>query len=392
MVICFLNLIRLSDSCGGGVETVSRILVRQFLQDGHKVVLCSFQEKVLEPSIGFEGCIQYDLSRLDILGEGNIQTFQRILAVEKVDFVLNETYLSDCQSLCIAVKKVYPFYLCYTLHQDPYTPIKRLRDNCAWKRRYGDIRGFFYSVLKYPFSALIRYKHLKKQLKFYVEGVDAFVLLSEKFRNQVDFILDYQYHNLFVITNPIELTPITYKKKNENQVVFVGRLDQQKRVDRMLDIWRLVEQERPESSLVLVGDGNERIWLDEYAKKIGLKNYRFVGTVSARPFIAESTILCMVSSYEGLPMTVLEAQSLGTIPIVYESCGAVDDVITSGEDGWIVKSFSKNLFAKTIILTLEDQLLRTKLSKNAISSSAKHSASIIAKEWYDLFEQLKKEK
>lgn len=56
-----------------------------------------------------------------------------------------------------------------------------------------------------------------------------------------------------------------------------------------------------------------------------------------------ASILCMTSTIEGLPMVLLEVMAAGCVPIVYGSFAAAEDVITNGENGYVVEPFCKKI-------------------------------------------------
>ena len=64
----------------------------------------------------------------------------------------------------------------------------------------------------------------------------------------------------------------------------------------------------------------------------------------------------MSSRYEGLPMVLLEAQSFG-LPIVSFACKCgPKDVITEGEDGFLVPKGSISVLADRILKLMENEI------------------------------------
>lgn len=69
------------------------------------------------------------------------------------------------------------------------------------------------------------------------------------------------------------------------------------------------------------------------ACKLNLRNIEFKGTQPSEPYYAESSVLCMTSTYEGFPMVLIEAQQYGCVPMAFDSFEAVHDIIEDGENG-----------------------------------------------------------
>ena len=97
----------------------------------------------------------------------------------------------------------------------------------------------------------------------------------------------------------------------------------------------------------------------------------------------------MTSYHQGLPLTLIEAISFGTIPIVYESFTSIHDIIKNGENGIIIPKstmgFNKQLMIEEISRLIEDDQLKKRLSYNAYISSRKYDINHIYKQWNILF-------
>lgn len=90
--------------------------------------------------------------------------------------------------------------------------------------------------------------------------------------------------------------------------VCVGRLSPQKGQRHLLAVWRSVVGLVPEATLVLVGDGPDRMRLES----LGVPNVRFVGhQPDVRPWLAAADVFVMLSRYEGMSLAVIEAMATG---------------------------------------------------------------------------------
>ena len=75
-------------------------------------------------------------------------------------------------------------------------------------------------------------------------------------------------------------------------VLFVGRISQEKGVDKILEVWSGIchEEKYKEWQLVIIGDGEKREQLEKYAIDMKLINYSFEGfqkpvTIKQRFFV-----------------------------------------------------------------------------------------------------------
>ena len=95
-----------------------------------------------------------------------------------------------------------------------------------------------------------------------------------------------------------------------------------------------------------------------------------------------------MSSHEGLPMVILEAMAMGTVPIVYDSYSSISDLIKNNFNGRIIKPYYRKAFASAIIDVCVNDQYRKKLSINAQRSIAKNSIEEVSAQWYRLFDYL----
>lgn len=137
---------------------------------------------------------------------------------------------------------------------------------------------------------------------------------------------------LMLLPNGISLAP--EQRHAGEGVLFVGRLTNQKGVDVLIDAMR----QCPEERLTIVGDGPERLPLEQRAR--GLANIAFVGSVphaDVKSYLQGTRMLVVPSRNEGQPNIVMEAMAAG-VPVIATRVGGIPDLIVDGESGLLVDS------------------------------------------------------
>lgn len=144
---------------------------------------------------------------------------------------------------------------------------------------------------------------------------------------------DYQKFNKRVVHvgNSIVCHPYKEKKLHEEKVKFLyaGRLSKVKNVGPMIEA---VKSYHRDCELVILGDGEEREALKELAGNSA--RICFGGAVSperVQEIMGTSDILVMNSTFEGIPMIILEAISCG-LPVITTDVGGIKEVLTYGQD------------------------------------------------------------
>ena len=178
-------------------------------------------------------------------------------------------------------------------------------------------------------------------LKWVLKSANLILLLDK------DSLRDYKPYNsnLVQVGNSIICPELpegmhVLREGKVREILFVGRLSKDKRVEPII---RAVEGMGKAGSgdegsgmdgsgirLTIVGDGEEYHNLIPYAGE----RIRFVGAVppkEVKEYMQNSDILVMNSSFEGVPMTILEAISYG-LPVVSTNVGGIGEALHFGQD------------------------------------------------------------
>jgi glycosyltransferase involved in cell wall biosynthesis len=121
----------------------------------------------------------------------------------------------------------------------------------------------------------------------------------------------------------------------EKLIVQIGRLAKSKRNVLLLKALASLSGD-VKAKVALVGEGEERAQLAEYARSAGVED-RVIFT-GYRPdtaaIMAAADVLVVTSNKEGLPIVILEAMAVGC-PIIATAVGSIPEVL-SPESAWIV--------------------------------------------------------
>lgn len=234
------------------------------------------------------------------------------------------------------------------------------------------------------------------QLQDCYNSCDKYVLLSQYYIpvfQRVTHIED-DLRKLCGINNPCTFDETDIKKSiKENIILMVGRLSEgQKRVSNILSIWKILESRLPDWKIVIVGDGPDYAWYVNRAKKLGLTRINFVGQSSdVSIYYQQAKIFLMTSIWEGLPMTLLEAQMYGCVPVVFNNFEAIHDIIEDGVNGTIVESKDGlKAFASRVEELALDNTLYMNMSTNAVLHiQKKFNKNYIVNQWLELFGSIK---
>ena len=171
----------------------------------------------------------------------------------------------------------------------------------------------------------------------------------------------------------------------------VARLDDwHKRILEILKIWDILQKDASyvDWTLRIVGDGFDKPLYEEYVAQNSIAQVCFEGQQNPLPYYQKAAIFMMTSACEGLPMTILEAQQCGCVPILYDSFASAKDIVTNGENGILIPYRDQAGYIAALQNLMSDFDLRKHMSEACVRSSERFSVENVAAKWNGLFESL----
>lgn len=191
------------------------------------------------------------------------------------------------------------------------------------------------------------------------------------------------------VHNPLTLVRSSYSTCRERTVVAVGRLELQKDFESLIRAWSFVHKAVPDWKLNIWGEGSRRKYLTHWIKELELEDCVFLKgyTKDVHAELEKSSVFVLSSLFEGFGVVVSEAMACG-LPVVAFTCPfGPRDIIQNGVNGFLVEGRNEKILADRIIQLIQDEELRMKMGKAALTRAKDFDISIIVKKWMDLFEE-----
>lgn len=277
----------------------------------------------------------------------------------------------------------------FCLHYFPGADIRKV---AGQKGLLHGLPGMVKRLFAPLYDALIEKATVRHYQKAY-QAADRTLVLSQSYVDEyVRFAGLKSSDRISVMYNPLSfdekecVADIDLKK---NTVLIVGRLDEaQKCISLAINLWSKIENDFPEWSFDIVGDGPSYAQYEGQIKKEGIKRCYLLGRQDPIFFYKRCSLFLMTSSSEGFPMTILEAQQFGCVPIVFDSFSAVSDMVNDGVNGIVIENNDIDAFRVAICRLMNDIDMRNALAKQAMQSCKKFSKDRICSEWYKLLTKI----
>lgn len=210
---------------------------------------------------------------------------------------------------------------------------------------------------------------------------DRFVVLTNYNKQQ------WGGKNVRVIPNPLSFYPQTVSDLENKRIISVGKVSMMKGNDRLVEAWQLIRDKHPGWSVHIYGNVYDNGYLE---KMIGEDT-----TIQIHPPVQNieqeylsSSIYALPSRFEGFGMVLTEAMACGVPCLAFDCPCGPSDIITDGEDGFLVKNGDIEEFSRKLSLLIENDDLRNTMGKNARQNVTRYDVKTIALQWDTLFREL----
>jgi glycosyltransferase involved in cell wall biosynthesis len=371
------------DPNAGGVQMTTCKLARRFRASGHDVGVFSFERDGHQAN--------EDVTLFVAGGTGgarsraNLGDLKRTTERFQPDVVINQMPYEHEISDVLARDKSYALLGC--LRNTLYS-VKGDLDGHAERALPGRLSPLFKNRLgRRVLLERHRRRHRHDLLRI-LASHDRFVMFGPPNLDELAyFVPDFDRARIELIPNSIPQVADRVPDKDK-RVLWLGRVDRaQKRAELILDTWRQVAAQLDDWSLDVVGDGPALEELRAEASATGVPRIAFHGKQKADPWYRRAAVFFMTSAFEGFPNTLIEAQSFGAVPVIFDSYPVASWLVRDGVNGALVASFDTAAMARKIVWAAAPER-RPELAEEALVSARQFHIDVVGEQWDALFDRL----
>jgi|GEM_PF-893948 len=177
---------------------------------------------------------------------------------------------------------------------------------------------------------------------------------------------------------------VDYQQK---KILTIARFSYQKGLDLYLSLISSLKDRLNGWTFLLVGqeDDIKKSALKNMIQQYGIEEY--VKVQAPRKDVIElykqASIYLLTSRYEGLPITLIEAQTCGLPCVSFDCKTGPADIITNGENGFIIPTFDIAGMGRKLEKLMDDLSLREKMGQAAKIASAHFNEEAVIQRWVD---------
>ncbi len=207
-----------------------------------------------------------------------------------------------------------------------------------------------YQYIPYHFLKWLKVGLHRKLIKKYV---DRFISPSNKLKELIQYSLKIPEEKIIYLPN------FTIPEKNmgrnidnieSNQFLYVGRLSKEKGTNILIEaVHILVNKNKLNIKLIIIGDGSERTKLERLTHLLGLeKNISFLGKLPksrlSKYYLESLAVVIPSICMDNSPLVAYEAMNYHT-PIIASNIGGIPDLVKNDKNGFLFEMGNKNMLA-----------------------------------------------
>lgn len=224
----------------------------------------------------------------------------------------------------------------------------------------------------------------------YHDCIDVFIAHSLFISDNLKRIFPHRIADIHFIPYGIPLYPSSTISINETtplKLLFLGRHTASKGIFDLIKINQILVEKCIYVDWIILGNGPDTVKFKKEWENVPNVSFSHPPTVSeVMNEINDCDILVLPTKFEGLPVAMLEAMSMGCIPIVSNLEGGIQELVEDNINGYKCTLDDNELFAEKIIYLHLNRMILFQLKQNAQEKIYKYyNASIQMPKYQKLF-------
>ena len=192
------------------------------------------------------------------------------------------------------------------------------------------------------------------------------------------------------IANHVDATAIPFRERSclHPRIIVARTLNELYNIPCALKAFRLVQDQHPQSEMVILGDGPQRKRLEDLAKTLNLANVTFRGSVARAEIPGlyhEADVFLNTSSIDNMPVSIIEAFAAG-LPIVTTNAGGIPYMIADRRNGHMVSVDDHVGIAQRLLELMDCPAEVRRLSRAGREEIAKYRWDAVGPQWIALYQ------
>ena len=190
----------------------------------------------------------------------------------------------------------------------------------------------------------------------------------------------------------VDYIPERESKKENKNIVSIGRLSHEKGFLDLIDVFSLINKEDNECVLHIIGDGEEKTKIEEKINELNLIDNVILYGYKDKEFIREKlndmSLYLMTSYEESFGLVLLEAAAFGIPAIAFSSAEGATEIIKDDVSGYIVNNRNKEEMKEKALELLNDKQKLALFGHEARLNAEDYSYDSVKEKWLSIINDI----
>jgi glycosyltransferase involved in cell wall biosynthesis len=226
---------------------------------------------------------------------------------------------------------------------------------------------------------------LQRAIKRLYPKLDALAVLTEKDRKRYARHLRKRVE-VARIPNTVRDLGDVRADLSAKRILTAGRFTRQKGYDRLIKTWEMIADKHPDWELRICGKGPWQNKLELMIERRGLGGSVTLAGPSTDlgAEMAQASIFVLSSRWEGLPLVLIEAMSVGMAIVSFDCPTGPAEVVDDHVNGLLIRPRKMEVLAAGLSEMMSDEELRRRCAAGAVETAREYSMELVGPRWESL--------
>jgi glycosyltransferase involved in cell wall biosynthesis len=223
---------------------------------------------------------------------------------------------------------------------------------------------------------------LQRAIKRLYPKLDALTVLTEKDRKRYAKHLRSRVQ-VARIPNTVRDLGDVQADLSAKRILTAGRFTRQKGYDRLIKTWEMIADKHPDWELRICGEGPWQEKLELMIERRGLGDSVTLAGPSKDlgAEMAQASIFVLSSRWEGLPLVLIEAMSVGMAIVSFDCPTGPAEVVDDHVNGLLIRPRKMEVLAAGLSEMMSSEELRRRCAAGAVETAREYSMDVVGPRW-----------
>ncbi|MND27937.1 alpha-1,4-N-acetyl-D-galactosaminyltransferase [compost metagenome] len=196
-------------------------------------------------------------------------------------------------------------------------------------------------------------RHITKFLmRYFYNKMDGYIAQCNAMKQSMSDLYSIELDKIEVIYNPIAPKFKKIEQEKDVDILFVGRLTQQKGIDNLVEVLKKIKHTISSFNVHIVGIGELQSLLLNELDKYGIK---YTYEYKCNDMVAlynRARVTILTSYYEGYPNVLVESIACGTPVVSFDCESGPSEIIDNEINGFLIPRFDIDFFTSKVAYIL----------------------------------------